>query len=289
MIAHARYLKYGAILLTALLLFISNHSAAQSNITGKLMNAKNQPVSFASVIYLHHLQGGITDSAGNFQIPFIKNDSVQFSAVGYLTKTIFFSSATDTVVRLEENQKNLSNITITGTEKFHHKKYIGYYKHKNDYSAFLIPQMQVATFISNENQNRGIIKNVRFKLIKTPHNEFYLRIRFFNPDSSGSPDKILPYGDTIISPKLLSRKNTIDFSKRKILFPKNGIFVSFEWLSSDHIASKNPPPGLSGNATDVKSDFTYYNYNDGKWYADKSESGISEKKGVLNVEIQIAY
>ena len=90
-----------------LVLGISTGTFSQSKLTGKIVNSKNEPVAGASVKILGAAGGTTSDIEGryNLSLSASKKYSLEFTAIGYQSKTV-------SDVELTDNQTNELNITL---------------------------------------------------------------------------------------------------------------------------------------------------------------------------------
>lgn len=106
------------LLLVTLLLFGTRAAKAQSILSGTVLDAKNKPVSRASVYLDNTLDGGASDSAGRFRFSTTEKgaQTLVASAVGYenggLPLTIE-GELTDLVIRLKSSATSLEGVTVT--------------------------------------------------------------------------------------------------------------------------------------------------------------------------------
>lgn len=103
-----------------LFLALSFNAAAQGRLKGKV-TANNKPVPFASVGFKDLKTGGVTNEAGEFDIPSLSpgRHLLQVSAVGYVTYVqnvqIKPAGITTTVIRLEPASSSLNEVVVSGT------------------------------------------------------------------------------------------------------------------------------------------------------------------------------
>jgi outer membrane receptor protein involved in Fe transport len=108
--------------LLATLLCVTALTAQTGKITGKVLNAKNEPLTGISV-KLSTGKGTSTDVDGRFELsaPSGKTYSIDFSGVGYKAKSLTDVEVTDNKVNelnivLEVSGKNLSEVTVTASK-----------------------------------------------------------------------------------------------------------------------------------------------------------------------------
>ncbi len=115
--------KIGGALLLAASVFFSQVADAQTiQVSGKVLSAKeNLPLENVSVRPGGTRQGTSTKADGSFKIEIQKGQSLEFSSVNMLTKTIkgIDNSTSSLMVILEESDNNLSEVMVVayGTQK----------------------------------------------------------------------------------------------------------------------------------------------------------------------------
>lgn len=101
--------------LTLSLVCMSLMLNAQRKITGKINDAKGEPLIGASVVVKGTTNGAVTDESGQYSIEVPANAAkLVFSFVGYNSKDVTIGSSTSIDVILEEGM-NLENIVVIGS------------------------------------------------------------------------------------------------------------------------------------------------------------------------------
>lgn len=159
--------KYPA-LLTALLLHLLVF-AQNGKITGKVLNAKNEPLTGVSVKIIGAPGGVTTDLEGRYTITLqaAKNYEFEFSAVGYESKTIseikpIGGQIAEQNVTLEISGNKLENVIITATRTSARRETI------NSLIQFQKNTNTVAAVISAEAIRRSPDKNTSEVLKRVP-------------------------------------------------------------------------------------------------------------------------
>ena len=112
----------GALLLAACVFFSQVADAQTIQVSGKVLSAKeNLPLENVSVRPAGTRQGTSTKADGSFKIEIQKGQSLEFSSVNMLSKTIkgIDNSTSSLMVILEESDNNLSEVMVVayGTQK----------------------------------------------------------------------------------------------------------------------------------------------------------------------------
>ena len=85
---------------------------AQNVVTGKVVDAKGEPVAAAGVQVKGTNVGVVTDLDGNFRINAGSNASLVFSSIGYKTQEVPVGSRTNLNVVLEEDSLLLDDVVV---------------------------------------------------------------------------------------------------------------------------------------------------------------------------------
>ncbi len=113
------------IVLLSLFLTVSLFSMAQRTVSGKVFSGdSDQPLPGATITVKNTGKIATTDGEGIFSVEAGDNDLLQISNVGYTTVEIKASSAT--VVTLQSQSRNLSEVVITALGIKKEKKRLGY-------------------------------------------------------------------------------------------------------------------------------------------------------------------
>lgn len=85
------------------------------HVTGRIVNERGEPVSFASVALKGTFKGSSADAAGTFSIEVTgKDKSLVISSAGYETKEIALMGANEYAVTLKPGNNALSEVVVTG-------------------------------------------------------------------------------------------------------------------------------------------------------------------------------
>jgi hypothetical protein len=265
-------------------------SFPQHTIRGRIADNNGRPIPFASIGYYNSSVGSTSDSLGRFSIVKHVNDSIKISSVGFMSRTILIRNLIDTLnIILEEKAEVLIGVEVKTRIKKKNKITIGHYRSVNNYNELLALHLQEAVFIANSQHIRGYIDEVKFKLMQFRNKHFMLRIRLYNLDPRTLlPHEDLLFTDNIIHPDELRRNNTFSIKSRNIEMPEGGVFVSFEWLTADRVATNEKLPYFLGNNL-ADRNYRYTNFKEIKWYPVRSKSPSSDGYDVPNVAITLSY
>ncbi len=226
-------------------------------------------------------KGTSADENGNFTLEVIDDSNVLvFSAVGYKTKRIGLDSIGD-VVELVSDVIQLSEVVIN--PKKYKEFVIGSLKKSNIKSYFEGVQnpMMPATYFDykEEYADTPYLCKIRFVTSSSiPDTKF--NIRLYSSDKEGAPHKVI-FNKNIIGIAEKGKNITeIDVSGMNIRFPKEGLFIAFEFLiipsnidvitytksGSDDVYSYNRYLPLIGVKDHNERKRTGWIYEKGKWY-----------------------
>ena len=97
-----------------IVLIPAQNSSTRKTITGTVILEGGDPAIGATAMVKGESTGTITDINGNFKIEVPSNSILQFSYVGYVTKTVSVSGKTNIKITLSEDNHNLEEIVVVG-------------------------------------------------------------------------------------------------------------------------------------------------------------------------------
>ena len=256
-----------------LLIVFTNLLSAQ--IKGVVVDENNKPIPYVNIWIENENVGTTSEEDGSFKIDSKdENKNLVFSAIGYqkeiskfkekivLEKQIY--TLEDVVI---QTSKQTKEIEIGDSKKIHHTQLSG------DKPWIYGKLFSYETKYSETSFLKSIIFYTNSK-----KEEAKIKIRVYEVKDSIPTDDIL-YEDLIVTVKKGMRKNKIDVSKYKIMFPKNGLIVGLEWLIIDfnkydfeYKEGKNKKilvsyaPDLVINYSEVENS---YRFSGGKWKKNK--------------------
>lgn len=95
-------------------MMISVVAMAQNKITGKVVDANNEPLIGVSVMVSGTGTGTVTDIDGNYSVSATKDKTLKFTYVGYKTREIAVGSQQVINVSLSENNAQLNEVVVVG-------------------------------------------------------------------------------------------------------------------------------------------------------------------------------
>lgn len=258
-----------------LIFFILICYNAFAQITGKVVNVENQPISYTNIWVLDGSDGATTDSLGIFTIPSaLANDTLVFNASGYSLLKVK-AEQVDTVV-LETYEIPQPKLIVYPEKYLHHT--IGETHYENMYfQPGNVPYMY-GRFFENTNE----IKEVQYVdrvlvYTKSAVANATIKIRLMRMDEYGCPGDDLLTKPIIADIRRGNRKNAIKVLEHNIKLPKNGIFVAVEWLITENNQFR---PANFVKGENLFEDFRYqpdvmnnkvektssYRYMHGEWF-----------------------
>ena len=103
-----------AIAIMFLCIVASLQASAQGNVTGTVVDEKDEPLIGASVLVVGTANGTATDIDGNFSIKANKGATLRVSYVGYLTKDVKVTDSKPLHIVLKENNELLEEVVVVG-------------------------------------------------------------------------------------------------------------------------------------------------------------------------------
>jgi iron complex outermembrane recepter protein len=97
------------------LLFLTFSTFAQQNITGKITDNNDAPLSGVSVKVKGTSRGAVTNSAGEFSIQAGSNDVLEISIIGYKKQSVTIGGSSALAIKLESEITELGEIVFVGT------------------------------------------------------------------------------------------------------------------------------------------------------------------------------
>ena len=107
-------LKANLILAMILLLNVSLFAQNGRNLTGKVLDANNDPLIGVNILIASSSTGTMTDVDGSYSLTVNSGDVVEFSYLGYCSKSVTIADQTELNVVLEEDIEGLNEIVVVG-------------------------------------------------------------------------------------------------------------------------------------------------------------------------------
>lgn len=271
------------IILFMILCILSKNSLSQTKV---IDNETNKGIPFASVIYLKdpNLQGGYTDSLGNFKLQ-ILNLELQISCIGYQTLVINGNDLKiNQTIKLKPLVYDLSAVEIKPRK--HRTMQLGYFKSAtynklvDGKTALTYRKLTnyIAQLIPNPKKEDGLyINKLKYNLSNhfkkpDPVNErgcepTLLRVHLFKIDKFGKPGEELLTRNIVFKNDCQKDNLIVDISDENILMPTNGVFAGLEFIDNSRsvLVSSYPFYVLNLAADNKQVLNTYVSNHQEKW------------------------
>ncbi len=217
-------------LLAITFLLISNLSFCQ--LKSVIINSETkEKIPYVNIWVENENVGTTSNENGEFFLNVDKSQILILSSLGYELKKIAVSKISDKIflnpkiTELDEviidSKKEQKEITIG---KFNDSD-VGYY-----YGSFNKPEIKARFFPFDSNYtNTPYLKKLKFRIYSNKRNAKF-NVRFYSIGENGEPKNPI-YEKNIIGVVKKGTKNIeLDLSELDIIFPEEGVFVSYEWL-----------------------------------------------------------
>lgn len=102
------------------------------------------------------------------------------------------------------------------------------------FHSVYMPQGRIALYIKNDFNKKTTIENVRYFVGDKGDYSKSFKVMLYSVDSiTKQPSKMLIPDTLIVNAKFGNKWITVDLSDYRIVFPKNGVFGSMEWIPDD--------------------------------------------------------
>jgi hypothetical protein len=235
-----------------ILLFLFTISAT-AQIKGVVRDSiTKEPIAYVSVWVENKNIGTTSDENGTFELNISENQRIIFSVLGYETKTVLSSIASE--VLLIQATIEIPEVEISASLKSKQIE-IGDVK-----KEFYLPEPQNIPWLFarkfNLEENNPDIKYIKELVYFTKSfvENGIFRARVFEVNEDGLPGEDLISEDIIVNVKKGKYKTIVDISKFNIQIPEKGIIVCFESLIVDQ--NKYVEAAYS-----LKKKYEYINYS----------------------------
>ena len=208
------------------LLFISAFS--QQKI--KVIDAENnQPIPYAKIIFIGKDYSKNTEENGEFTL----SESEEIDKIVCFGYEDFLVKTNQNVYSLKPKYKEIDNVEIskpTNANSFTLGEII-----KNSNHSFIASKNTwgvVDLFKNDENTSKTFIKKIKFlSKVVDIKNPAKINLVFYK-NENGKPSNEI-WKSFIISCEKGKKINEFSFEKNPILFPKEGVFIGFEWIMNE--------------------------------------------------------
>ena len=249
-----------------------------------------EPIPFVNIWVDNETVGTTSEVDGSFSLDVKEDKQLVFSALGYETKK---SSSKSEIILLKPKVFELKEVVIE-QPKFKKEIEVGNFNKPLGYHISGDLEFSNAKFFKYETsyEQTKFVKKIKITT-RSKVNNAKFKIRIFSVNKEGSPEDDLLYEDIIVTVKKGKRKNEIDISNFKLVFPEEGLFIAYEVLKiesnkyffeytsneSEKLIKKiYYAPDFESNLVDEQNT---YHYRFGKWIKlqrwHNNETGLREK------------
>ena len=239
----------GKYLVVCFYLLAHSTCTAQFRLHGIVLDSiTKSPVPYSLIVTNNGNLGTITDGKGEFELNIpdsLKSGYLYISCIGYDTTTVRLKASSDPTQKtflITRKSILLPAVNIAGNTGS--KVCSDSWGAKSNHSFGGYPCVagdEVAVFIANSKQDSGIISTLKFFITDEgfPTTRFRAKLYRVNPKNN-APGELMNDQDFILSAKKGNEWAVIDISKYDIPIPKEGFFVSMEWLPDSKNSTYKP-------------------------------------------------
>lgn len=209
-------------------IFLIVSQFAFSQIRGVVKDSiSGEPIPFVNIWVENETIGTTSEANGSFSLDIKEDKVLVFSALGFETKKL---SSKSEVILLKPKVFELKEVVIE-QPKFKKEIEIGNFNKPLGYHISGDLEWSNAKFFKYETtyEQTKFVKKIKITT-RSKVNNAKFKIRIFSVNKEGSPEDDLLYEDIIVTVKKGKRKNIIDISNFKLVFPKEGLFIAYEVL-----------------------------------------------------------
>jgi hypothetical protein len=213
-------------------------SIAQISIKGRITNELNEVIPYATINIVGSNCGTLSDENGYFELTCPNNSSndgvIFIRHLGYESKKFRVDEFENQInVILMTDELLLGEVVVIASKKRNKKdKKFEYNTNRPEfyYQKDIASTYQLASYIENDNNDSGYLKDIIFYVGKAASDKVPIRLNFFNIDTDcNCPSKELNTKSIIVNIK--KGRNKVNLEEYKIYLNGNDFYVAFEWLS----------------------------------------------------------
>lgn len=240
-------------------------------------SSTKKPIAFVNIWKKGGRVGATSNNHGVFMLENVEEKPVVFSTLGYKTKIIPYGTIGDTVAMVSEVMK-LPGVVLNASKK--RKKKIRVSKIKKSRIGHYLPGFsdqylrKYSRYFTYEErfENTPFIDAV--EIATRTDRDMPFRIKFQDRNDDGTPGYFLHNKDIIVMAKNGNKVIRIQLSDLNLAFPKNGLFVTVEWLhiesNLEAFKSFGPYIGFTQESTDENS----WEHKNSEWSTVKPYVGV---------------
>jgi hypothetical protein len=186
-----------------------------------------EPIPYVNIWVENEDIGTTSETDGSFSLEIKGEKILVFSALGYEVKK---ASSKSELILLKPKVFQLKEVVIE-QPKFKKEIEIGNFSKPLGYHISGDIEWSNAKYFKYEAiyENTKFVKKIKIKT-RSKVNNAKFKIRLFSVNKEGFPQNDLLEEDIIVTVKKGKKNNVIDISKFKLVFPQEGLFVSYEVL-----------------------------------------------------------
>lgn len=260
--------------------------SAQTTLTVRVINIKKDPIPYCSVTW-SPTKGLVTNDSGIVIIERRSEirDSIRISTIGYLPAQISINEIFDdfTTIILKESEIILPEILVAKREK---EIELGCSEKKEGYS-FLTNigsnSYLEAGYLIKDYPSYSLLKGISVFIAKKSESKVPFRVRVYKNESG------LPGGDMITASIIINSYNVggwrdINLDTLNLQLPKEGFFVSIEWLITNNLRDAKL---CIGQTDDMKKGNTVLRAGNRGWRFFNPPSPINKNPTNIMVKAQL--
>jgi hypothetical protein len=222
-----KYSKY--ILIIFVLCFGAKNTHSQKiTVNGKLADKKNNSAAaYATIAVKDRSHGTYSNIDGSFSLDNCKpDDIIQIRHINYEAFSFRIDTFTNnSIIQLSSKDYKIEEIVvIPGKTKI---KKIGYTRGRSVYSSKLGGQF--AMLLKNDKHPEAHIAEITFEIKRRTTHRNAVKIHLYENNKGRPGNDIILKNNIIIIDKIIQDK-IIYKPEEKIAFPKEGLFIGYEWL-----------------------------------------------------------
>lgn len=292
-------------ILGIIFLIISNLTFSQ--IKGVIYDSKtNEKIPYVNIWIENENIGTTSNENGEFIIDNSKGEILILSSLGYETEKIDLSNMPSKIFLVPKVLK-LDEV-IVSTKKEKHEKIIGAFNNEDIgfyYASENNPEIKARLFpFDSIYLETPYLKTIKLRISSDVRNARF-NVRLYSVGVNGQPERPIYEKNIIGIVKKGTRNIELGLTDLNISFPKNGLFVSYEWLIIQENEIKlsfpikdskkridrvlyEPKVGLLPISENIKS----WIYKNGEWEKTEKFKGDSPKPyldnyGILAIELTL--
>lgn len=217
-------------------------SAQKTTIT-VIDSLTREPIPYASVCFIELKSGTYTNDYGSFKLD-SANNSCYISHIGYLPRMVRHSISVDTI-KLQPETYSLDEVKVS--PKKNKGEEVGFTNYKSQFFCSGFSGSEIAVYIPNNSGQTKYIKEVkicfgtqqRIKEFMGINFVSVFKINFYSKKTDTFiPDSSLLSKDLVYTSKIIKPNTILDLSDQYIRLPKEGAFLSIEWVGIESETTK---------------------------------------------------